>query len=184
MNHVARTLATILVFGLFVVGSNTFALAKSAKEIDTGTDEALAKLYAESVAAKELGAKSRGILIFPTITKGGLVVGGEYGEGALRVNGKTQGYYSSASGSIGLQIGLSSRSLVIMFMNDEALKKFTGSKGWEAGVDADVTVIDTGATGSFDTTTVKNPVIAFNLGESGLMAGVSLEGTKVSKFKP
>ena len=112
------------------------------------------------------------------------MIGGEYGEGALRVNGKTQGYYNSASGSIGLQIGLSSRSLVIMFMTDEALKKFTSSKGWEAGVDADVTVIDTGATGSFDTTTVKNPVIAFNLGESGLMAGVSLEGTKVSKFKP
>ena len=114
MNHVARTLATILVFGLFVVGSNSFALAKSAKEIDAGTDEALAKLYAQSVAAKELSAKFRGILVFPTITKGGLVVGGEYGEGALRVNGKTQGYYNSASGSIGLQIGLSSRSLVIM----------------------------------------------------------------------
>ena len=104
------------------------------------------------------------------------------GEGALRVSGKTQGYYSSASGSIGLQLGISSRSMVIMFMTEQALKKFTGADGWEAGVDADVTVVKTGATGSLDTTTAQSPVIGFNFGETGLMAGVSVEGTKVTKL--
>jgi lipid-binding SYLF domain-containing protein len=98
------------------------------------------------------------------------------------VDGKSQGYYSSASGSIGLQLGISSRSLVIMFMTDEALTEFTGSTGWEAGVDADVTVVDVGATGSLNTATSKAPVVAFNFGEEGLMAGVSVKGTKIEKL--
>ena len=164
-----------------LVGASPLS-AKSAAEIDAETNQALETLYKESSAAKELGAKANGILVFPNITKGGIIVGGEYGEGALRVDGKTAGYYSSASGSIGLQLGISSRSLVIMFMTEEALKTFTGSDGWEAGVDADVTVVDVGATGSLDTTTAQSPVIAFNFGEKGLMAGVSVEGTKVTKI--
>ena len=158
------------------------AAAETAAEIDAKANQAIERLYKESSAAKELGAKVSGILIFPDITKGGLIVGGEYGEGVLRVSGAPRGYYSRTSGSLGLQIGVSSRSLVFMFMTEEALQKFSGSKGWEAGVDADVTVVDTGATGSFDTTTVKDPVIAFNFGEEGLMAGVSVDGTKVSKL--
>ena len=104
-------------------------------------------------------------------------------QGVLRTGGKTTGYYSSASGSIGLQLGISTRSLVIMFLTDEALKKFMESSGWEAGVDAQVAVIQSGATGSYDTISAQNPVVAFNFGEQGLMAGVSLEGTKVSKLE-
>jgi lipid-binding SYLF domain-containing protein len=176
MTRIFRALISTLILSLLVLVSSDPAFAKSAEEIDSDT------LYAESSAAKELGAKAQGILVFPSITKGGLIVGGEYGEGALRVDGKTQGYYSSASGSIGLQIGISSRSLVIMFMTGDALKEFTNADGWEAGVDADVTLIDIGATGSLDTTTALNPVIGFNFGEGGLMAGVSIEGTKVSKL--
>ena len=184
MAYFLRTLISIATLSLVIaVGSNPVS-AKSAAEIDAETNQALETLYDQSSAAKELGAKAQGILVFPSITKGGLIVGGEYGEGALRVDGKTQGYYSSASGSIGLQIGISSRSLVIMFMTDEALKEFTSTDGWEAGVDADVTLIDIGATGSLDTTTAQSPVIGFNFGEEGLMAGVSVEGTKVTKIDP
>jgi lipid-binding SYLF domain-containing protein len=182
MSRVVRTLINTMILSLFVMVSSDPASAKSAEEIDSETNQALDTLYAQSLAAKELGAKALGILIFPSITKGGLIVGGEYGEGALRVGGKTQGYYSSASGSIGLQLGISSRSMVIMFMTEQALKKFTGADGWEAGVDADVTVVKTGATGSLDTTTAQSPVIGFNFGETGLMAGVSVEGTKVTKM--
>lgn len=177
-----RTAISVTIVSLVVLVGAASAMAKSAAEIDAESTEALNTLYADSSAAKELGAKALGILIFPTITKGGFIVGGEYGEGAFRIGGATQGYYSSASGSIGLQIGLSSRSLVIMFMTDDALAGFTGSKGWEAGVNADVTVVDAGATGSIDTTTGQNPVIGFNFGEEGLMAGVSVEGTKVTKI--
>ena len=182
MTHLLRTLISTMVLTLLVMVSSDPASAKSAAKIDEKTNEALDTLYGQSSAAKELGAKALGILVFPSITKGGLIVGGEYGEGALRVDGKTQGYYSSASGSIGLQIGISSRSLVIMFMTDDALKDFTSADGWEAGVDADVTVVDIGATGSLDTTTAQSPVIGFNFGEGGLMAGVSVEGTKVTKL--
>lgn len=179
MTRIARTLILTVILG---VVSSGLVWAKTAEEIDAEANQALDTLYKESSAAKELGAKAQGILVFPSITKGGLIVGGEYGEGVLRVNGKSQGYYSSASGSIGLQLGISSRSLVIMFMTEEALNEFTSSSGWEAGVDADVTAIDVGATGSLDTTTAKAPVIAFNFGEEGLMAGVSVEGTKVTKL--
>jgi lipid-binding SYLF domain-containing protein len=179
MMQTIRALVLAVVLGW--VGSNS-VWAKSAEEIDAEAKQALDTLYSESSAAKELGAKAHGVLVFPSITKGGLIVGGEYGEGVLLVDGNSQGYYSSASGSIGLQLGVSSRSLVIMFMTEEALKKFMSSSGWEAGVDADVTVVDVGATGSLDTTTSQAPVIAFNFGEEGLMAGVSVEGTKVSKL--
>ena len=182
MSQFLRTAVTLAILNLLVIISSNPVLAESAEEIDAGSNQALDTLYTESSAAKELGPKARGILVFPSITKGGLIVGGEYGEGALRVDGKTQGYYSSASGSIGLQIGISSRSLVIMFMTDEALQDFSNADGWEAGVDADVTVVDTGATGSLDTTTAQSPVIGFNFGEEGLMAGVSVEGTKVTKL--
>lgn len=182
MSHIARALVTAVTLCLFVGSHSGPVLAKTAEEIDAETDQALKTLYSESTAAKELGAKARGILVFPSITKGGVIVGGEYGEGALQVDGKTQGYYSSASGSIGLQLGISSRSLVIMFMTEEALQNFTKANGWEAGVNADVTLVDVGATGSLDTTTAQSPVIAFNFGEEGLMAGVSVEGTKVTKL--
>lgn len=178
-----RLMATLLVSALLALGSGP-ASANSAAEIDAEADQALDTLYKESSAAKELGAKASGILIFPSITKGGIIVGGEYGEGVLRVHGEQNTYYSSASGSIGLQLGLSSRSLVIMFMTGDALADFTEKDGWEAGVDADVTVVEAGATGSLDTLTSQNPVVAFNFGEEGLMAGLSVEGTKVSKIDP
>jgi lipid-binding SYLF domain-containing protein len=182
MTYILRALIGIATLSLVIAVGSDPVSAKSAAELDAETNQALETLYDQSSAAKELGAKAQGILVFPSITKGGLIVGGEYGEGALRVDGKTQGYYSSASGSIGLQIGISSRSLVIMFMTEEALKEFTNADGWEAGVDADVTVVDTGATGSLDTTTAQSPVIGFNFGEEGLMAGVSVEGTKVTEL--
>ena len=180
MIRTTRALILAVVLGAVSSGS---VWAKTAEEIDAEANQALDALYSESSAAKELGAKAHGILVFPSITKGGLIVGGEYGEGVLRVNGSSEGYYSSASGSIGLQLGVSSRSLVFMFMTEEALNEFTNASGWEAGVDADVTAVDVGATGSLDTTTAQDPVIAFNFGEEGLMAGVSLEGTKVSELE-
>ena len=167
---------------LLVLALSGPAWAKSNAEIDAEVNQALERLYAESSAAKELGAKAVRLLVFPDIAKGGLILGGEYGEGALRVGGQTEGYYSSASASVGLQIGVSSRSLVLMFMTEAALKKFTANREWEAGVDADVTAVDAGATGSIDTTTAKDAIIGFNFGEEGLMAGVSIEGTKIEKM--
>jgi len=176
----ALAFALLLLVSVPFLGSPAFA--KSAEQIDAEANQALQTLFAESSAAEELSAKAKGILVFPEIKKGGVIVGGEYGEGVLRVNGKSQGYYSSASGSVGLQLGFSVRSLVFMFMTEDALKKFTSSKGWEAGVDAQVVAVESGATGSIDTMNTQPPVIAYNFGEKGLMAGVSVEGTKVDKL--
>ncbi len=184
MTRLFLPVVALFLLGLSITAAPHRAVAASAVEIDAEANEALERLYKESSAAKELGGKASGILIFPSITKGGFILGGEYGEGALRVGGNTDGYYSSGSASLGLQIGVSSRSLVIMFMTDKALQAFKDSDGWEAGVDADVTVVEAGATGSLDSTTANKPVIGFNFGESGLMAGVSIEGTKVSKIDP
>ena len=175
--------AKLLFLTLVISSTASIVQAASNEEIDAKANQAIEQLYADSSAAQELGARAAGMLIFPDITKGGLIIGGEYGEGVLRIDGRSVGYYASASGSLGLQIGISSRSLVIMFLDEKALEKFQNSDGWEAGVDADVTVIDSGATGTIDTTNLQKPVVAFNFGESGLMAGVSIEGTKVTKLE-
>lgn len=158
--------------------------AASASGINSAAKAALEKLYTETPAAKQYGDKAKGILVFPEVTKAGLVVGGSSGDGVLMVDGKPVGYYNTSSGSIGLQAGYEEHSEVMMFMTDEALTKFKASSGWEVGVDAGVTVIDTGAAGSVSTEDMKeNPVVAFIFGQEGLMGGISLEGAKLSKIE-
>lgn len=159
------------------------ARADSAAEIDARSDEALSQCYAKFEACKSLGAEASGVLIFPSITKGGLIVGGEYGEGALRVGGGTVGYYSLASGSIGLQAGVASRTQIFLFLTPEALDRFRASNGWEVGADANVTVVKSGASGEVTSSTANNPIAVFIFGESGLMAGVSVEGAKLSPIE-
>lgn len=162
----------------------SLASAKSATVIEAEVNGAVRQFYAEVPAGQELAGKAAGMLVFPDITKGGFIIGGEYGEGALRVGGKTSGYYSSASASVGFQAGLQSRSQVILFMTQKSLDKFLRSNGWEAGIDANVTVIDAGASGRTSTRIGDAPVLAFIYGESGLMGGVSLEGTRIERIYP
>jgi len=152
------------------------------KEIDSNVDTALEKLYSSVSGARDMGSKARGILVFPNVLAAGLFVGAEYGEGAMRVNGGTQGYYSTASGSFGLQAGAQSKAVIFMFMTQEALNRFLKSTGWTAGVDASVAVAKIGANGALDTNTVRAPVVGFVITNAGLMANLSLEGTKVSRL--
>jgi lipid-binding SYLF domain-containing protein len=158
------------------------AVAKTAAEIDAGVDATLADFKANYSAAQPLLNDAKGVLVFPTITSGAIGIGAEYGEGALRVGGKTVDYYSAAAGSIGLQLGGQQRSDIILFMTDEALDKFRNSSGWEAGVDGTITVIETGASGALTTTNYPDPILAFTIGQKGLMAGVSLQGAKFTKI--
>jgi lipid-binding SYLF domain-containing protein len=125
---------------------------------------------------------ARGILVFPNVLQAGFVVGGQYGQGALRVGKETDGYYSMTSGSIGWQAGAQSRAIVIMFMTQEELNKFRNSQGWSAGADASVAVAKIGANGAVDTNTAKQAVVAFFLTNAGLMADLSIQGTKVNKL--
>jgi lipid-binding SYLF domain-containing protein len=159
------------------------AAAATKGEIATEVGATLEKLYTQAPESRQLANKAKGMLVFPSVKKGGLIVGGSYGEGALLINDKPVAYYSTTSGSIGLQAGYQESSVVYMFMTDEALQKFRESSGWEVGGDASVAVIDTGSTSKIGSQTFDQPVVAFVFGESGLMAGVSLEGSKISRLE-
>lgn len=170
----------VFIFGLILPD---FGFAKSAKEIDAGVDDSLEKFYKKIGEAKDLGKMAEGILVFPSVIKAGIGIGGEYGEGALRVKGKTVDYYSTAAASIGFQLGVQSKTVILMFMSEKTLKNFRDSKGWEIGVDASVALIEVGAGGSLDTTNLKKPILAFVVGQKGLMYNLTLEGSKLTKLK-
>ena len=135
-------------------------VAASSDEIDARVREALANLYQTSSAAKELAGKARGLLVFPRILKGGVGIGGEYGEGALLIGGRTADYYSIRSASIGFQLGIQEKSVAILFMDDAELEKFRHSDGWKAGVDGSVAIASIGAGESIDTETTRKPIMA------------------------
>jgi lipid-binding SYLF domain-containing protein len=156
--------------------------AKTAKEINGEVSEALALFYKQVKGGKEFLNASKGVLVIPNIVKAGLGVGGQYGEGALRIGGKPVGYYSLAGGSAGLQIGAQKMNLILVFTQDEALKKFRASSGWKAGVDASVAFVDVGAEKSFDTVKTKEPIVGFVFGQKGAMAAATVEGAKFTKL--
>lgn len=159
------------------------SFAKSPREIDTSVDVSLERFYQQVKGAKEFARTAKGLLVMPNVVKAGFFVGGQYGEGALRVEGRTVGYYNLVAGSYGLTFGGQSQDIIIAFMTDEALKQFRESAGWEAGVNANVAVIDVGAGGEIGTNTVQDPVVGFVFDTKGLMADISLKGAKFTKLK-
>ena len=148
--------------------------------IDANVNGALSKLYAQDPEARTMVAKARGVLVFPSVVSAGFVVGGSYGQGSLLVGGRPLGYYSTAAGSVGLLAGADSKAVYILFMTDESLNKFRASKGWTAGADASVSLINTGASASVDTQTGQKPVVGYVLTNGGLMANLALDGTKIT----
>ncbi|WP_373531722.1 YSC84-related protein [Vampirovibrio sp.] len=159
------------------------AHAASAQVVNQQVQEALTVFKQNVKGANEVLAKARGVLVFPRVYQAGIiVVGGEYGEGALLVNGATQAYYNIASGSYGFQLGGQRKAIILAFMNDEVLNKFRASKGWKIGADASVTLITVGAEGSINTTTLNKPILAFVVDQKGLMYNLSLEGSKITKI--
>jgi len=159
------------------------AYAATAKEIDVSVDVALERFQKEVAGAKEFLKSAKGVLVFPSVYKAGFVVGGEYGEGALRIDGKTVDYYSTVAGSWGLQLGAQKKTVILVFMQNEALKKFRNSQGWKAGVDGSVALITVGVEGSIDTTKIKDPIVGFVFGQKGLMYNLTLEGSKYTKLE-
>jgi lipid-binding SYLF domain-containing protein len=175
-------LAQCIFLGLALTVCANMAFAKSAKEIDIGVDVALEEFAQEVKGGKEFLKSAKGVLVFPSVIKAGIGVGGEYGEGALRIGGKTVNYYSTAGASFGFQFGAQSKRVIIVFMENEALKKFRASQGWEAGVDGSVALVEMGTGGSIDTTNIKDPIIGFVFGNKGLMYNLTLEGSKYTKI--
>ena len=164
------------------IGLTAMVYAITTKEIDASADAALDRFYQQVKDAKQFVQKAKALLIMPNVFKAGLLVGGEYGRGALRIHGKTVEYYNVVSGSFGPQIGAEKKDWVILFMTDGALKKFRQSNGWEAGVDGNVALITTGGGESGSTRNAKGDIIGFVFDDKGLMADVSFKGAKFTKL--
>ncbi len=160
------------------------AVADTRAEINRGADQALAELYRKDPAARTLAEKAVGLLVFPRVVKGGLLVGGEYSEGALREQGQTTGYYRLTAVSYGLQAGAQTFRYVMMLMTAEARRYIDRSEGWEIGSGPSMVVMDQGMASRMTTTTVTQDVLTFVFGQSGLMGGLGLAGTKISRFTP
>jgi len=158
------------------------AQAATAKEIDVSVDVVLDRFKNDVKGAEGYLASAKGVLVLPNVVRVGFFFGGEYGEGALIVDGKTVDYYSTAAGSFGFQFGAQSKDIVIIFMEENALTKFRDSLGWSAGVDGSIVIVDEGAGGSLDTENVKDPIVGFVFGLKGLMLNLSLEGSKFTKL--
>lgn len=157
--------------------------AASRTEIDAKVKATLTTFYEKVKSGRELAGKAAGILVFPEVYKAGIGIGGEYGEGALLIGKKTHGYYSTASASIGLQLGAQVKSQIIMFMTGKALDDFRNSDGWKAGVDGSVALVTLGAGGDVDTNTIKEPIIGFIFSNKGLMYNLTFEGSKITRLK-
>jgi lipid-binding SYLF domain-containing protein len=183
MKHIRLTLA----FLVFLMAATTLitpnpAYGASAAEIDRGVRSALQQLYAESPSARVLGQKAKAVLVFPSIVKGGFIVGGQYGEGALLRNGKTGGYYSTIQASYGLQAGLQKYGYALFLMSDSAIDWVNRSNGWELGTGPSIVIVDAGIAKSMSTTTLHSEIYAFFFSQRGLMAGLGLQGTKITRI--
>jgi lipid-binding SYLF domain-containing protein len=170
----------MMVMVLFI----TPAMADTAAQIDKDVNAALQKLYTQTPAAKDLSKVAKGILVFPSIIKGGLIVGGQYGEGALRKGGKTAGYYNTDAASYGLQAGTQKFGYALFFTDDASLKYLDKSDGWELGVGPSIVVVDEGVARSLSTTTAKEGIYAFFFDQKGLMGGLGIQGSKITKITP
>ena len=171
----------LMLLAVFLFAGQSFA-KMTGEEIDAAADAAMDRFYKQVKDAKEVVQQAKGILVMPNVKKGALIVGGEYGKGAMRIGGKSVEYYSMVSGSIGLQIGGQAKDVIIAFMSGDALKKFRESKGWEAGVDGNVALASMGAGESAITAMHNQPIVAFVFDVKGLMADLSFKGAKFNKL--
>lgn len=176
-----NTLAVIA--SLFILLSN-YSMAEPASVIDARVKEAIKQFNKETVGGERFLSQVKGYLVFPSVIKAGLVVGAEYGEGALIIDGKTKHYYNIASGSIGFQAGIQKASYIIAFASEDILNNFIKSDGWEAGVDGSITIIDWGAGKDIGSINFEKPIYAFVFDAKGLMYNLTLEGTKFTRILP
>jgi lipid-binding SYLF domain-containing protein len=178
----------IAAFILALVSSPVVGHAASKAEIDRDVKVALEKLYETTPAAKALGEKAKAVLVFPSILKGGLIIGGQGGNGSLLKEGKTEGYYNSAGISYGLQAGVQEFGYAMFLMTDASLKYLDKSEGWEVGVGPSVVVVDKETAVAFgknlSTSTLKDDIYAFIFSQKGMMAGVGIQGSKITKIQP
>ena len=184
MKTISMTFGVATVLTLSSIAfAGTAKAASTAEQINRDADEALQTLYRTNPVAASIAKQSRAVLVFPNIVKAGLIFGGAYGEGELKQGGRVANYYNSFSGSWGLQAGAQSYGYAVFLMNQKAVDYVDRSEGWEIGVGPTVVLVNEGAAKNLSSTTLKDDAYAFIFDQKGLMAGVSIEGTKVSKIK-
>jgi lipid-binding SYLF domain-containing protein len=179
-----RCLAGCLAVGCLALAPAAAQVKSTAAQLNSSSQNALRQLYAKVPVAKALGKDAHAVLVFPNVTKAGLGVGGQYGEGALLKGGKPVAYYSTAGGSYGLQVGVQTYGYAMFFMNEAALKQLDKAEGFEVGVGPSVVLVDEGKAKTMTTTTMKDDVYAFVFGQKGLMAGLGVQGNKITKITP
>lgn len=173
---------SLLAAGCTTTGGATADPESRRRTINADVDNALSRLYREVGGSQELVGRATGVLVFPSVVSGGFIVAGSHGQGALRKGGKTAGFYTISAASVGLTAGGQSRALFILFMTQDALRRFEQSSGWTAGVDASVTMINLGANARIDTQVAQQPVVGFALSNAGLMADLSVNGTRINRL--
>ena len=183
-----RALMLAAVFAMTTLAINatasTAVLAASASAIDRDSRAALDKLYKHTPGAKALADKAVAVLVFPSIVKGGFIIAGQFGDGALRKNGKSVAYYRSLAASYGFQAGVQAFGYVLFFMDDASLRYLDNSEGWELGVGPSLVVLDEGFGKNISTTTLQKGVYAFIFDQKGLMGGMGIQGTKITRINP
>jgi lipid-binding SYLF domain-containing protein len=180
-------LAALLGAFVFVAGCSTTSPGRGdpvaqRAAIDAGVDNALQTLFRQEPSSRDLVNRARAVLVFPNVLEAGFVFGAKRGDGALRINGRTASYHRVTSGTFGLQAGAQSTAVFLLFMTDDALKRFQDSRGWTTGVDASVTLLTAGANAGVSTNTVQQPVIGYVLSNQGLMAGLTIDGTRITRI--
>ena len=159
--------------------------ARPAGEINAAADTVLSRFTTQVKGAQELLSTAKGVLVFPDVIKAGAGVGAEFGEGALRIRGRTVAYYSFASASIGLQLGIQKKDIIIIFLQDAALNQFRAkgpNEGWQVGVDGSIVLVNVGVGASIDSAKIDKPIVGFVVGQKGLMYNLTLEGSKITKL--
>src|ERR1043166_7006404 len=180
---IASALALGTAIPMSAVTADRAVAAATAEDLNKDADHALQMLYRTNPVAASIGKQAKAVLVFPNIVKAGLVFGGAYGEGVLMRGGRPVDYYNSFSGSWGLQAGGQSYGYALFLMNDKAVDYLNKTQGWEVGVGPTVVVVNEGVAKNLSTTTLKDDSYAFIFDQKGLMAGVSIEGTKISHIK-
>jgi lipid-binding SYLF domain-containing protein len=186
MQRIIRTGFTLMLAALttVILAAPRQALAADVAQIERDSIAALAKLYETTPAAKALGDKAKAILVFPSILKAGLIIGGQGGNGALFVDGKVVGFFNTAAASYGLQAGAQEFAYAMFLMTDAAIESIKKADGWEVGVGPSLVLVDEGVAKTLTTTTAKDDVYAFIFGQKGLMAGIGIQGSKITKINP
>lgn len=179
----ARTVIGWILGIAIAFGQAAAVAAASREQINAEVEEAIQEFYKHTSAGKRLAQKAAGMLVFPKVYKAGIGIGGEYGEGALLVKGRTAAYYNTAAASIGFQLGAQVKSQIILFMNEKVLSDFRKSQGWQAGVDGSVALATLGAGGEITTDTIKEPIIGFIFSNKGLMYNLTFEGSKITRIE-